>query len=171
MDQAEIFRRLEAQRAKGKLAFPNCLVKRRKCTSDLRPFPGVNFLYGWHCGMNFGGDTDEVLDAIDACAYLHDRNYWKAEPDSPQSSPVYSDLSNHLGSIAAIMWGSPCGRKEAEEARLAVLTSHINLLAVYIAKVTPQMLIKYLPDQYVHGGSKNNQPELVREIVLTERGG
>lgn len=166
MDQSVILNLLEKQRAKGKLAFPNCFVKGRKCTSDLRPFPGVNFLYGWHCGMGFGSGV-EVLDAIDACAYLHDGQYWKAEPDSPQGKPVYTDLSNHLGFIAAITWVSAYGRKEAEEARLAVLTSAVNLLAVYIAKVTPQMLIKYLPDRYVHGGRKQDKPELVRELVLT----
>lgn len=37
---------------------------------------GVNYLYGWHFGMNFGSSSARFYDAIDRCALWHDNGCW-----------------------------------------------------------------------------------------------
>lgn len=165
-DPALLTKRLAEQRVSGAAAFPKCLIKGRRTLGTLVPLPGVNFVYGWHTGWNFGSGG-EVLDAIDAAAWLHDSHYWDASPDSPLESPNKNDVSNLLGFISTVLWVESFASYETEQARRAVLRS-IMMWAVrsFFGAFTTERLVAYLPTRYRHGHAAA-WPDLVRMLVLT----
>lgn len=164
-DAALLTQQLAEQREKGAAAFPSCLVKGRRTLATLVPLPGVNFVYGWHTGWNFGGGA-EVLDAIDAAAWLHDSHYWDTWPDSPLENPVKHDVSNNIGFISTVLWVESFASYETEQARWAVIRSLIMWAVRFLGDFTTERLVAYLPTRYRHGHAAN-WPALVRMLALT----
>lgn len=147
--------------------------QRRRCTrqngcfseptfANLRAEPGrgiINVLYGWHVGAGHGSASADVVSAIDAAAYLHDRHYWD---NNPQTGQPAGEVSNTVGLLCAVMRARTFGDNNAFRAQDMIVQSAMQ----HLLMANPDLLA-YLPSRYRFPNRQVSVPPRVQELILT----
>lgn len=130
--------------------------------ANLRAEPGrgiINVLYGWHVGANHGNSASDVVSAIDAAAYLHDRHYWDNDPQTGQPA---GESSNTVGLLCAVMRARIFGDNNALRAQDMIVQSAMQ----HLLMANPDLLA-YLPSRYRFPNNQVSVPPRVQELILT----